>query len=124
MAVLFYFEKAYDTMWQHGIMEDLHVIGLCGHLPIFINCLSTSRHFCVHVKTTYSNLHSQELGVPQGSILAMTLFCVKVKGIPAAVKREVSCRLFVDDFVLFYLTTGESNWPCIESCIQFPFQNT
>ena len=28
VAVIFYLEKAYDTVWQHGIVEDLHAIGL------------------------------------------------------------------------------------------------
>ena len=62
--------------------------GLCGYLPIFIkNCLMF-RHFQVLAKTTHSNLHSQELGVPQGSILAVTLFDVKVNSITAAVKKR------------------------------------
>ena len=60
-------------MWQQGIMEDLHVTGLRGHLPIIIGIFDG--------KTTYSNLHSHELGVPQRSILAMTLFGMKVNSI-------------------------------------------
>ena len=31
----FNLEKAYDTTWQDGIMEDLHVKGLRAYLPIF-----------------------------------------------------------------------------------------
>ena len=65
VAVFSYLEKAYDTPWQHGIMKDLHAIGLHGHLQIFIwNFLA---HFHVRVKTTYSSLDSWDLGVPQGS---------------------------------------------------------
>ena len=81
VAVFFDLEKAYDTTWQHGIMKDLHAIGLRGHLPIFIKNFLASRHFRVRVKTTYSNLHLQKLGVPQDSILAVTLFGVKVNSI-------------------------------------------
>ena len=79
----------YDSMasWQHGIMKDLHAIALRGHLPFFIKNFLASTHFRMCVKATYSNLHSQELGVPQGRILAMTLFGVKLNSITAAVKR-------------------------------------
>ena len=51
-------------------------------------------------------MHSQDLGVPQGSILAMTLFGVMVNGIAATVKKGVSCSLFMDDLVLYYRCTG------------------
>ena len=32
-----YLEKAYATTWKYEIMEDLHVFGLRGRLPIFIS---------------------------------------------------------------------------------------
>ena len=36
VAVFFDLEKAYDTTWKYGIMNDLHEIGLKGRLPIFV----------------------------------------------------------------------------------------
>ena len=30
VAVFFDLEKAYDTTWKHGIMKDLHKLGLKG----------------------------------------------------------------------------------------------
>ena len=56
-------EKAYDTTWQYGIMENLHVNGLHGHLLLFIKICLTFGHFHIRIKTTYSNRHSQELWV-------------------------------------------------------------
>ena len=44
-------------------------------------------------------LHGQ---LPQGSILTVILFRVKVNSIATAIKRVVSCSLFVDDFILYY----------------------
>ena len=32
----FFFEKAYDTTWKHGILLGLYKTGLRGHLPMFI----------------------------------------------------------------------------------------
>ena len=30
------FEKAYDTAWRYGIVQDIHKLGLRGRLPTFI----------------------------------------------------------------------------------------
>ena len=36
VAVFFDSQKAYDTTWKYGILEDLHNMGLRGNLLIFI----------------------------------------------------------------------------------------
>ena len=35
VAVFFDLQKAHDTTWKHGILKDLHDMGLRGNLPIF-----------------------------------------------------------------------------------------
>ena len=39
-AIFFDLEKASDTTWEYGIMQDLHDLGLKGRLPMFIKKLS------------------------------------------------------------------------------------
>ena len=34
--VFFDLEKAYDTAWKYGILEDLHKMGFRGRLPVFV----------------------------------------------------------------------------------------
>ena len=100
VALFFVLENAYDTTaWHHGRSSCDRPSWPPAYI---INYFLAFRHYHVCVRTIYSNLHSQELGVPQGSILAVTLFSDKVNSIAAAVKRGVSCSLFVDDFILFY----------------------
>ena len=41
----------------------------------------------------------QEMGVPQGSILSVTLFSVKINSITQCLKPGVDCSLYVDDFL-------------------------
>ena len=77
VSVFFYLEKAYDTVWKYGVTRDLHKIGLRGRMPMFIQNFLTNRVFRVCLEYVYSNIYEQEMGVPQGSILSVTLFNFK-----------------------------------------------
>ena len=100
-AVFFDLEKAYDTTWKYGIMRDLNDFGLKGRLPNFIDNFLSNRCFKVRVGTTLSDLQGQEEGVPQGSILSVTLFSIKINNIKA-LNPGVDCSLYVDDFLICY----------------------
>ena len=49
-----------------------------------------------------SELHKQEQGVPQGSILSVTLFSIKINDIVKNINPGVDCSLYVDDFLMCY----------------------
>ena len=102
VAVFFDLEKAYDTTWKYGIMNDLHEIGLKGRLPIFVQNFLSNREFKVRVGSTLSEAHNQEQGVPQGSILSATLFSLKINNIVKCLNPGVDCSLYVDDFLICY----------------------
>ena len=70
-------------------MRDLNNFGLKGRLPHFID-------------TFLSNSNFQEEGVPQGSILSVTLFSIKMNNIVKALNPGVHCSLYVDDFFIRY----------------------
>ena len=72
-SLYFYLEKAYDTVWKYGVIRDLHKVGLRGRMPMFIQNFLSNRVFRVHLGSIFSNIHEQEMGVPQGSILSVTL---------------------------------------------------
>ena len=71
---------------KHGIFLDSYKTGLRGHLPMFIYDFLSDRYFKVRVGNTYADPYSQEAGVPQGSILSVTFFSLKINSI-------VSCLL-------------------------------
>ena len=47
VAIFIDLEKAYDTTWKHGILKDIHKIGLKGNLPKFISNFLSNRCFRV-----------------------------------------------------------------------------
>ena len=66
-------------------MNDLHDFGIRGRLAYFISAFLNERQFRVRVGDTLSNPHEQEMGVPEGSILSVTLFSVKINNIVKSV---------------------------------------
>ena len=115
VSVFFDLEKAYDSTWKYGIMKDLHGFSLRGHLPIFIAIFLKDRSFKVRVGSTFSDSYLQEMGVPQGSILSVSLFSVKINSIAQCLKPGVDCSLYVDDFQICYRS---SNMSIIEGQLQ------
>ncbi|KAG1677303.1 RNA-directed DNA polymerase from mobile element jockey [Nymphon striatum] len=107
-AVFFDLEKAYETTWKYGILRDLFNSGLRGRMPIFIKHFLTNRKFRVRVGTTFSDFFDLEMGVPQGSILSVTLFSLKINDIVNHVKSGTECFLYVDDLVVAYASKSIS----------------
>ena len=100
LTIFFDLEKAYDPTWKHGISADFWDLGFRGHLPRFIQNFLSERYFKVRVGCTLSELHEQEMGVPQGSILSQALFSIKINNIVKAVWKGTDCSLLVDNFAL------------------------
>jgi len=115
VSVFFDLEKAYDTTWKYGIMKDLHKAGLRGRMTAFIKGFLLNRVFRVRLGSVLSELHNQEMGVPQGSILSVTLFILKINSIAELVKKEMGKSLFVDDF---NITCTGKNMATIEKQMQ------
>ena len=102
VSIFFDLEKAYDTTWKYGILKDLHEAGLRGHMPIFIEKFLENRNFKVRVGSILSDVFEQEMGVPQGSILSVTLFSLKINSLAKILSKDVEGSLYVDDFLMSY----------------------
>ena len=97
VGVFFDLQKAYDTAWRYGILQDMHQMGLRGRLPRYIEHFLSNRGFRVNVNNQLSNEYRQEAGVSQGSILSVTLFAIKINSITEAIPQYIHSSLFVDD---------------------------
>ena len=98
VSVFFDLEKAYDTTWKYGILKDLYSMGFRGRMPQCIDSFFKSRQFKVRVGSTFSDSFDQEMGVPQGAILSVTLFSIKINSLAKVLNDHIDGSLFVDDF--------------------------
>jgi len=109
VSIFFDLEKAYDTTWKYGILKDLFDMGLKGKLPNFISNFLSDREFNVRVNSTYSDIQEQEMGVPQGSILSVTLFSIKINSLAKILNDNIEGSLYVDDFLICYRGKNMNN---------------
>jgi len=84
-------------------MQDMFEAGLRGRLPQFIGNFMKDRQF--RIRFGLSDWHTQETGGPQGCILSVTLFLLKINSIIKCLLPGVRNSLYVDDFVVCYRST-------------------
>ena len=101
IGVFFDLEKAYDTTWRQGIIQQLFDMGIRGNMMKFINEFLKDRYIKVKVGTKISSSFKQEQGVPQGSVLSVTCFAVAINNITKMVSAPVEGSLYVDDFAIY-----------------------
>ena len=101
VAVFFDLEKAYDTTWRYDILRDLHDLGVRGRLATFIESFLADRWIQDRVGLTLSEQFDQAQGVPQGSILSITLFSIKIS-IMDCLDPKTDGSLYVDAFCMCY----------------------
>ena len=90
-------------------------MGLKGRLPNFLADFLSDRHFNVKGIKTFSEEYDQEMGVPQGSILSVTLFSIKINSIARVLQDNIEGSLYVDDFLICY---SAKNMSTIERQLQ------
>ncbi|GBN87806.1 hypothetical protein AVEN_145796-1, partial [Araneus ventricosus] len=115
VAIFFDIEKAYDRAWRYGILRDLYNCNLRGNLPIFIQNFFKLRQFRVRIGNQLSDYFVQEEGVPQGSVLSVTLFTLRINDILQQLPLSVKGFFYVDD--LYISCTGD-NMAFIERQLQ------
>ncbi|KAK3878758.1 hypothetical protein Pcinc_016570 [Petrolisthes cinctipes] len=108
VCVFFDLEKAYDTTWQYGILQQLHLYCLWGRLPRFLKEFLSGCSFSVRVGTTNSASVAQEEGVPQGSVLSVTLFALAINAIASSLPDGIANSMYVDDLAVWFVASRMS----------------
>ncbi|GBN88196.1 hypothetical protein AVEN_12930-1 [Araneus ventricosus] len=105
----------YCSLQRFGILRDLYECNPRGNLPIFIQNLLKLRKFRVQIGNQLSDYFIQEEGVPQGSVLSVTLFALKINDILKQLPPSVKGFKYVDDL---YISCAGDNINFIERQLQ------
>ena len=96
--------SAFDKVHRGTALIKVHGVGIRGHMAQFIKNFLQPRTFQVKCKTTLSDAHTLEHGVPQGSVLSPNLFLLSINDIFDDVRRiypSVHCSMFADDLAIW-----------------------
>ncbi|GFV78470.1 probable RNA-directed DNA polymerase from transposon X-element [Trichonephila clavipes] len=97
VSIFINIEKAYEHAWRYGILSTLYGYGLRGNLPCLIQNFLDARKFKVRLGDTLSPSFIQAEGVPQGSILSVTLFICHIPSILSQFQPSIQASLYVND---------------------------
>ncbi|XP_076620013.1 uncharacterized protein LOC143341179 [Colletes latitarsis] len=99
-AVCLDIEKAYDMVWRNRILRILQNFGLYGNILNFISNFLSIRTIQVRANNVLSTTKILENGVPQGSVLSVSLFLIAINDILDNIPIPVKGLLFADDLTL------------------------
>ena len=90
---------AYDTVWRDGLMLKMAKKIKCKKMLKLIAAMTGTRQFRVHMGADVSKTMKLKNGVPQGSVLAPTLFNAYIADLPNTKAHKFG---YADDWALAY----------------------
>ncbi|XP_058467078.1 uncharacterized protein LOC131440008 [Malaya genurostris] len=98
--------KAYNTVNREGVLQQLVDWGINGRMGTFLADFLNQRNFQVCIGGSLSRPFAEKNGVPQGSVLAVTLFLVAMNSVFKSLPKNVRIFVYADDIVI--IVTGKS----------------
>lgn len=102
-------------IWKHGILKILEELKINGNCLAFVQNFLSQRNIQVRYKEVLSNKIQTENGVPQGSVISVTLFLIAINDITANTVRPAKALLYADDLLI---TCSGTNTESIEEILQ------
>ena len=98
-AVALDISKAFDRVWNAGLLQKLKSYGISGQISGLISSFLSNRQLRVVLDGKSSQEYPVNAGVPQGSILGPTLFLLYINDLPD----DVICNIaiYADDTTLY-----------------------
>ena len=101
VAVCLDMEKAYDLIWRRRVLEILIKHNITNNMYFFIKNFLFDRTIKVKVNNSYSRQIEINNGVPQGSVISVTIFLLAINDISNYAIPPSSITMFADDVTLF-----------------------
>ena len=101
IAVAMDIEKTYEMIWKKRIITILEEKGITGRVIDYIENFLKDRSIQVRINNTLSQIIETQNGVPQGSVMRVTLFLIAINDILSPLRPLVKGLLFADDLTIF-----------------------
>jgi hypothetical protein len=92
--------KAYDRAWRFPILKSLKQWGIQGRMGRYIQSFLMDRKFRVNIGNNRSEIRCQENGIPQGSVIAPTLFLICMQSLFQTIPPNVYILVYADDITI------------------------
>ena len=123
------FRKAFDTVWQEGLLHKLLDIGIGRNFYSIIKDMYKKNCGQIKLKQGLTDTFPVELGVKQGCVLSPTLFNIYLNDLPnylmsnstdpvSLQNDSLNCLMYADDLVLLS-TTAEGLQKCIDKVKEY-----
>ena len=100
VATLYNFSRAYNKVWKESLLTKLYKAQILKCMIMWIKGFLYDRLARVKIRNTTSPYRTFREGLPQGSVLAPTLFLVWISDIHEDMPTEVEKYLFADDLAI------------------------
>ena len=102
-------KRAFDTVWHAKLLDKMQALGITGRMYQFVQTFLDSRRMAVKVGHAKSQTHTLDMGVPQGSVMAPTLFSLMLHDIQTVGSPRLSMYLYADDLAIWGEITAKNN---------------
>ncbi|KAL4083864.1 hypothetical protein QTP88_029180 [Uroleucon formosanum] len=92
-----YLEKAYDMVWRNRVLKIIQNSGINGKMFLFLQNFLKNRKTQVRALSELSKIHQTENGLPQGSVISVTMFLSAINDIFKNISKPTKHLLFADD---------------------------
>ena len=101
LCVSFDVKGAFDKVWIEKLMSKIQSSGISGKLFHTIQSFMSGRSLRVREKGALSQIQFTDMGVPQGSILAPTLFAIMLHDLTPSVLKHSELAIYADDIIIW-----------------------
>ena len=111
-AVALDISKAFDKVWHVGLLRKLAAYGIKGPLLEIISSFLKNRRIKVVLDGQSSSSHLINAGVPQGSVLAPTLFLIFINDLPDDIISKLA--IYADDSTIYSCIPKSDTFSIVE----------
>ena len=100
VVTLFDFARAYDTVWRKGLALKMYRMGIPKCITDWVWHFIEDREASVRFNNATSSTRRFRQGLPQGSVLAPTLFTIWIADLQDCLPKNLDSYFFADDLLL------------------------